>query len=172
MTARDATPKSTPVFFGGRLYSIGMTGTVTVKREPHLMARFDQAVPVLQVNDVSVSMDWYSKILGFEGWAFPKTRPYSFALLNRDGVELMFQKGAGRERTAGALTSGWAVYIRLKGGDLLEVAAQIKKDTRLVQEPTRMPYRDVEFSVEDQDGHVIVSSEQLPDDVDVPSATE
>jgi len=136
------------------------------------MARFDQAVPVLQVNDVSVSMDWYSKILGFDGWTFPKTPPYSFALLSRDGIELIFQRQAGRERTAVTVNSGWAVYIRVTGGHLLELAVQIKTHTTLLSEPTRMPYRDVEFTVADPDGHVIVLSEQLPDDADVPSATE
>jgi catechol 2,3-dioxygenase-like lactoylglutathione lyase family enzyme len=136
------------------------------------MARFDQAVAVLQVDDVSVSIDWYSKVLGFEGWTFPKAPPYSFALLSRDGVELMFQRGTGPTRPVTALDSGWAVYIRLRGGDLLELAAEIRKKTKLLREPTRMPYREVEFMVEDPDGHVIVLGEQLPDDVEVPSAIE
>ena len=54
----------------------------------------------------------------------------------------------------------------------MELAAQIQKETKLLREPTRMPYREVEFSVEDPDGHVIVLGEQLADDVNVPSATE
>ena len=136
------------------------------------MAKFDLAVPVLQVNDVSVSMDWYSAILGFTGWTFPKTAPYSFALLSRDGVELMLQRDLGRTVIAAAPDSGWAVYIRVQGGDLLELATQIKTKTRLLREPTRMPYREVEFAIEDPDGHVIVVGEQLPDDVDVPLAIE
>jgi catechol 2,3-dioxygenase-like lactoylglutathione lyase family enzyme len=136
------------------------------------MARFDQVVPVLQVRDVSVSIDWYSKILGFEGWTFPKVPPFSFALLSRDGVELMFQRGIRPERTSLALDSGWAVYIRLRGGDLLGLAAHVKEKTTLLRKPTRMPYREVEFMVQDPDGHIIVLGEQLPDDVDVPSAIE
>lgn len=131
------------------------------------MGHVDSAVPVLQVKDVSVSMDWYAKILGFTGWTFPKTRPHAFALLSRDGVDLMFQQGMPRERTR-----GWAVYLRVTGGDLLTTAAQIKQHIPLLTEPTRMPYRDVEFSVEDPDGYVIVLSEQLPDNADVPSAIE
>ncbi len=97
------------------------------------MARFDQVAPVLQGHDVSLSMRWYSDVLGLEGWAFPKSPPYEFALLSRDGIELMFQRRAGRERTE-ALNSGWAVYIHLKSGDLLELAAQIKKKTKLLTE--------------------------------------
>ena len=103
------------------------------------MWHVDSAVPVLEVKDVSVSMDWYAKILGFTGWTFPKTRPYAFALLSRDGVELMFQQGMPRERTR-----GWAVYLHVTGGDLLTTAAQIKQHIPLLTEPTRMPYRDVE----------------------------
>ena len=135
------------------------------------MARLEQAAPVLQVQDVALSMRWYSDVLGLEGWTFPKTPPYDFALLSRDGVELMFQKRAAREQPE-RVNVGWAVYIHLKGGDLLEVASQIKAKTKLLTDPTRMPYRDVEFSVEDPDGHVIVLSEQLPDDVNVPLAIE
>ena len=54
----------------------------------------------------------------------------------------------------------------------MELAAQIQKETKLLREPTRMPYREVEFSVEDPDGHVIVLGEQLADYVNLPSATE
>lgn len=136
------------------------------------MATFDLAVPVLQVNDVSASMAWYSTILGFRGWTFPKTVPYSFALLSREGVELMFQRDPGRKRIAATPNSGWAVYIRLRGGDLLELATQIMTKTKLLREPTRMPYGEVEFAVEDPDGHVIVFGEQLPDEVNVPLAIE
>ena len=84
----------------------------------------------------------------------------------------MFQKTVRHESTARAGNSGWAVYIRSTGGDLLELAARVRGLTPLLQEPTRMPYREVEFSVQDPDGHVIVVGEQLPDDVKVPSATE
>ena len=52
------------------------------------------------------------------------------------------------------VNSGWGMYLRLQGGDLLELAAQIQKNTKLLREPTRMPYREAEFSVEDPDGHV------------------
>jgi hypothetical protein len=35
-----------------------------------------------------------------------------------------------------------------------------------------MPYSDVEFVLADPDGHVIVLSEQLPSNADVPAVTE
>jgi hypothetical protein len=41
-----------------------------------------------------------------------------------------------------------------------------------LRKPERMPYGDVELAVVDPDGHVIVVSEQLPADVDVPVARE
>ena len=100
------------------------------------MARFDQVAPVLQGPRFIPQRRWYSEVLGLEGWAFPKSPPYEFALLSRDGIGLMFQRRAGRERTD-ALNSGWAVYIHLQGGNLLELAAHIKKKTKLLTEPTR-----------------------------------
>ena len=96
---------------------------------------------------------------GGEGWTFPKAPPFSFALLRRDGVELMFQKGIRPERTSLALDSGWAVYIRLQGGDLLGLAAHVKEKTTLLREPTRMPYREVEFMVQDPDRHIVLGEQ-------------
>ncbi len=130
---------------------------------------FDRAVPVLQVSDVAKSMRWYRQVLGFDGSAFPEKEPYTFALLCRDNSELMLQKSKSQANPA---SRGWSVYIRLVGNRLLDLAEHVRVSTPLLREPERMPYRDVEFSVSDPDGHEIVLSEQLPDGVDVPTVEE
>ena len=53
--------------------------------------RFERAVPVLQVADVSRSIDWYVAAFGFDPDPFPPNPPYSFAILRRDGAEMMLQ---------------------------------------------------------------------------------
>jgi len=128
---------------------------------------FQTAVPVLQVSNVARSVQWYREVLGFDAWTFPETEPYSFALLDRDTCELMLQACH-----APPASKGWAVYIRLEGSQLLDLAEQIRATTPLSREPQRMPHCDVEFSVADPDGHEIVLSERLGDDVPVASVKE
>ena len=55
------------------------------------MYAYQRAVPVLQVANVATSLRWYADVLGFTPDTFPKTPPYSFAILRRDGAEIMLQ---------------------------------------------------------------------------------
>jgi catechol 2,3-dioxygenase-like lactoylglutathione lyase family enzyme len=55
------------------------------------MSTYQLAVPVLQVANVESSVRWYGEVLGFKADTFPKTPPYSFAILRRDGAEIMLQ---------------------------------------------------------------------------------
>jgi uncharacterized glyoxalase superfamily protein PhnB len=136
--------------------------------------RLASAIPVLQVADISLTIAWYSEVLGFSGWAFPTSPPHVFALLNRDGVELMLQRSRSTSTSSATVSNrtAWAVYIRVTGGQLLALAATIKVRSPLLRGPERMPYGDVEFAVSDPDGHVIVLSEQLSSDADVPAVGE
>lgn len=128
---------------------------------------FGAVVPVLQVSNVAQSVRWYREVLGFDASTFPESEPWSFALLSRDGCELMLQVCAGTP-----VSQGWAVYVRLNGSGLLDLADRIRAQSPLLREPQRMPYGEVEFSVADPDGYEIVLSEQLDDDAAVPSVAE
>ncbi|MEM1080835.1 MAG: VOC family protein [Pseudomonadota bacterium] len=130
---------------------------------------FASATPVLQVRDVADSVAWYRRVLGFETAPFPDHPPYRFAILTRDGVELMLQASSG---SANKPHDGWSVYIRLQGDQLLDLADHVRGQIPLIREPERMPYGDVEFAVSDPDGHVLVLSEPLPDHGSVPLAKE
>ena len=151
---------------------LGRRQDVAVIASSAVTARFALAVPVLQVADVSRSMAWYSDVLGFSGWGFPKTPPHVFALVARDGAELMFQRAVPSSPVQGSPRPGMAAYLRIEGGQLLDLAAAIERSTPLLRKPQRMPYGDVELALVDPDGHVIVVGELLPPDVDVPIAEE
>jgi hypothetical protein len=57
------------------------------------MSAYERAVPVLQVAGVEISVRWYADVLSFTPNTFPANPPFSFAILRRDGAELMLQCG-------------------------------------------------------------------------------
>jgi uncharacterized glyoxalase superfamily protein PhnB len=132
---------------------------------------FERAVPVLQVADVGRSIDWYVAAFGFDPDPFPPSPPYSFAILRRDGAEMMLQGGTS-SRPADAKEEGWTVYLRIAGAGLLDLADSMRRATPLVRGPERMFYGLVEFEVVDPDGHRICVSGSVPADANVPAARE
>ncbi len=133
--------------------------------------RFERAVPVLQVADVGRSIDWYVAAFGFDPDPFPPSPPYSFAILRRDGAEMMLQGGTS-SRPADAKEEGWTVYLRIAGDGLLDLADSVRRATPLVRGPERMFYGLVEFEVVDPDGYRICVSGSVPADANVPAARE
>jgi len=133
--------------------------------------RFERAVPVLQVADVGRSIDWYVAAVGFDPDPFPPKPPYGFAILRRDSIEIMLQHGepsAARDPK----NEGWAVYLRIAGDGLLQLAESVRRATPLVRGPERMFYGLVEFEVVDPDGYRICVSGSVPADANVPAARE
>ena len=133
--------------------------------------RFERAVPVIQVADVGRSIDWYVAALGFDPDPFPKNPPYAFAILRRDGAEIMLQ-GEGSSRPSDAKEAGWTVYLRIAGDGLLDLADSVRRATPLVRGPERMFYGLVEFEVLDPDGYRICVSGSAPAGANVPAARE
>jgi catechol 2,3-dioxygenase-like lactoylglutathione lyase family enzyme len=132
----------------------------------------ERAVPVLQVANVATSIEWYGRVLGFKAFPFPEKPPYSFAILDRDGVELMLQCGEGGATRGGGNSGGWAAYLRFQGGRLLELVEAVKRQTQVSRGPQRMFYGMVEVDIADPDGHCLCLSEELSRDIAIPSATE
>ena len=133
--------------------------------------RFERAVPVLQVADVGRSIDWYVAAFGFDPDPFPPNPPYSFAILRRDGAEMMLQD-ATSSRPADAKEEGWTVYLHVAGDGLLDLADSVRRSTPLVRGPERMFYGLVEFEVVDPDGYRICVSGSVPVGANVPVARE
>ena len=114
---------------------------------------------VLAVADVERSVKWYADAFGFDAAPFPQRPPYQFALLSRGGAELMLRAAARPEDVHP--TAGWALYVRLSGGQIRQLYAQLAEAHEIVRPLQRMPYRDVEFEVRDPDGYIVVVSEWL-----------
>ena len=129
------------------------------------------AVPVLKVSDVQRSIAWYESLFGFTADPFPSSPPYTFAILCRDGAQIMLQgiDVTGRDQLLGrGVHDEWDVYLRMHGGNLLALAAAAKNRTELLRGPERAFYGQVEFEVADPDGHRICVGEVLPAGADVP----
>jgi uncharacterized glyoxalase superfamily protein PhnB len=133
--------------------------------------RFERAVPVLQVADVGRSIDWYVAAFGFDPDPFPPSPPYSFAILRRDGAEMMLQGGTS-SRPADTKEEGWTVYLRIAGDGLLDLADSVRRAAPLVRGPERMFYGLVEFEVVDPDGYRICVSGSVAAGANVPAARE
>lgn len=140
------------------------------------MATFRRAVPVLQVTDVERSVRWYADVLGFKPSPFPETPPYSFAMLMRDDAEIMLQCAPAAQRADVNETIhtdyGWAIYLRVTGEQILDLAAAIGQTTPLLRGPERMFYGLVEFEVSDPDGYRVCLSGDAPAGANVRSRVE
>src|SRR6187431_1745175 len=106
------------------------------------MTSIERSVPVLCVADVGRSVDWYKRVLGFEGDCFPDAPPHEFAIVTRGGAELMLQRVARGERAGPVNSNGWSVYLRLSGEGILQLLEQIQLETPVLAGPWRKFYGD------------------------------
>src|SRR5574341_2273138 len=84
-----------------------------------------QAVPLLRVNDVGRSIEWYRDTLGFVGDPFPANQPHEFAILRHGQAEIMVRRGSPLVRS-NPRQYDWDVYLRLDGNRLRELFARLK----------------------------------------------
>lgn len=125
------------------------------------MPSFSKIAPTFTVADVDATIRWYETELGFISYPFPKAPPYVFASVDRDGVEIMFQRlddyqkpDLSRLRNGGV----WDAYIRMKG--VKEFYEAIKDRVEITMTLRQQPYGDWEFEVKDPNGYVLVFSEE------------
>lgn len=133
------------------------------------MLTFNSIVPVLRVFDVARSIAWYRDNLGFVPDPFPEEAPHEFCVLRRDATELMLRRALNPVVRVGQ-SYDWDVYIRLSGGELTALLDHARRRTPLVRGPELMPYGQVEFELEDPDGHRVCVAEVLADTKGFPPA--
>jgi len=80
------------------------------------MPNLRSAVPTFLVADVAGTPRWYEANLGFTVNILPKSHPYFYASLHRQGVELMLLSMENYQKAQIARTGGnWDAYIRMEG---------------------------------------------------------
>jgi hypothetical protein len=114
------------------------------------------AAMVLVSPDVGATAKWYEDNLQFDAALFPERAPFEFAILCRDGVEIMIQRwnAARLARPAG----DWHVYVRTTG--VRELHEQLLGRVPIVDPLRTKLYGSTEFVVEDPNGFRLVFSEE------------
>ena len=122
------------------------------------MPRLISAAPTFLVSDVETTAAWYEQHLGFKAAFFPKTPPYVYAGLARDGVEIMLLRLEGyRKPTVSRPAGNWDAYVRIKG--VREFYDSVRHTTPIKMELVKQRYGDTEFEVMDPNGYVLVFGE-------------
>lgn len=124
------------------------------------MPTLNTVAPCLAVADVGDTIRWYEEKLEFKGDPFPEVEPYVFAILRRDGVEIMLQRLAGYEKPdfyAQRNGGVWDVYVRVSG--VRGYYEAVREKVEIVKPLRRQPYGAWEFEVKDRNGYILVFSE-------------
>ena len=105
----------------------------------------DAIAPVLNVRNVSDSLDYYTRVLGFTvDWTW--NEPADFASVSRDGHAIVFCR-----RTQGHP----GTWISIRVGDIDPLFDEFADNGALFREgPTNYPSA-FEMRIEDPDGHVL-----------------
>jgi catechol 2,3-dioxygenase-like lactoylglutathione lyase family enzyme len=118
-------------------------------------AVFRFSVPVLRVRDVAATVAWYGRHLGFSAETFPERGSQEFAILERDGVQLLVRRAADTRRASKDKHSGWDLYIWVDGADLGRLEASFALSGEVVRPLATMGSSMAELEVRDPDGYVL-----------------
>lgn len=108
------------------------------------MNEFESAVPILNVKNFAVSLDYYINKLGFKKkWAWGE--PPTFGCVTRGKVEIFLCEGA-----QGKYGTWMSIFVE----DVDVLHDEYKKSGAIIrQPPTNFPWGTREMNVEDPDGH-------------------
>lgn len=120
--------------------------------------------PNLMVEDVGRTLDFYRDVLGFQVLTTvpPDQPPFTWGMVSRDGVELMFQSRASLGADIPALAdapigASQTFYIEVEGIDALYAA--IKDRVEIVLDMHTTFYDTREFAFRDVNGYILAFSE-------------
>lgn len=117
-------------------------------------AVFRFSVPVLRVKDVAATVAWYQRHLGFVADAFPERGAREFAILERDGVQILVRRAADAQRKPDG-HSGWDLYLWVDGLDFNRVQASLTLAGDIVRPISPMGSSMAELEARDPDGYVL-----------------
>ena len=120
------------------------------------MTKVGDVAPVFTVSDVGATVRWYRDRLGFDFDPFPDEEPWVWAIMSRDGVQIMLQRVEGYEkpdlrplRPVGM----WDAYLWVD--DVEALWADVKDRVEINRGLTEKPYGCTEFEVLDPNGYVL-----------------
>ena len=121
---------------------------------PAVGGRFRFSVPVLRVRDVAATVAWYRRHLGFAAEAFPERAPHEFAIVERDGVQILVRQ-AREEAPARDGHAGWDMYLWADGLDLRRLEASMALAGHVARPLSPMGANIAELEIRDPDGYVL-----------------
>jgi len=117
---------------------------------------FGGVTPVLRVRDLAVSIDYYTRVLGFKiNWGYPESGEAFFASVSRGKCCLFLS--VGDQGHPGS-------WVWLDGKDVDAVYAEFKAAGAKIRNPPTNYSWALEMQVEDPDGNVLrIGSDNIPD---------
>ena len=119
--------------------------------------------PNLMVEDVAQTLTFYKDVLGFEVvMTLPEAEPFDFAIVTRDGVELMFQSRESLSENVPALTgspigASQTFYIEVTG--INELYERLRDKVEIVVDLHTTFYGTKEVYFRDVNGYILSFSE-------------
>jgi uncharacterized glyoxalase superfamily protein PhnB len=119
--------------------------------------------PNLMVEDVSWTIEFYRDTLGFQLMlTVPEAAPLNFAIMRRDGVELMFQSRASLSENVPALKgcsigASQTFYIEVE--NIARLYDQLRDKVEIVVDLHTTFYNTQEFYFRDVNGYILSFSE-------------
>ncbi|HEX2992251.1 MAG TPA: VOC family protein [Anaerolineales bacterium] len=119
--------------------------------------------PNLMVEDVARTLAFYREVLGFQVLTtLPEQEPFDFAIVQRDGVELMFQSRASLSDNVPALSgvpigASQTFYIEVEG--VRDLYQALHDKVEIVVDFHSTFYGTQEFYFRDINGYILSFSE-------------
>jgi lactoylglutathione lyase len=141
------------------------SGAVERVRTREILLMLKKLTPNLMVEDVRHTLTFYQDILGFNVvMTLPETAPFDFAIVQRDGVELMFQSRQSLSENVPAL-AGSAIgasqtfYIEVAG--ISQLYQQLRDKVEIVVDLHTTFYGTQEVYFRDINGYILSFSEAI-----------
>jgi catechol 2,3-dioxygenase-like lactoylglutathione lyase family enzyme len=119
--------------------------------------KFDASVPVFAVPDVVAAAEYYRDVLGFEIAGYFNDPPV-FGIVWRDHIEIFFGKACFDVPHQPQTVGGIDAYIRVRGVRQLALELE-KRGADILEGVTQREYNQLEVTVRDRNGYVIVFGE-------------
>jgi len=125
---------------------------------------YKNLMPNLMVKDVSKTIDFYTKVLGFNVLAtVPEKSPFVFAMANANGIIVSFQEEKNIKEEYPQLSSfpqggGLTLYIHVT--DVNELFEKVNGKAKIAKELHKTFYGSTDFAIEDCNGYILTFSQQ------------